>query len=38
MFLASVCSRPLRTYAARKELKWPPTANESLFVMDMNWK
>jgi peptide/nickel transport system substrate-binding protein len=26
------------TYAARKELKWQPTPNESLFVMDMSWK
>jgi peptide/nickel transport system substrate-binding protein len=26
------------SYGARKELKWQPTANESLFVMDMNWR
>ena len=26
------------TYAARKELQWQPTPNESLFVMDMSWK
>jgi peptide/nickel transport system substrate-binding protein len=26
------------TYGARKELKWKPTANESLFVMDMKWQ
>jgi peptide/nickel transport system substrate-binding protein len=26
------------TYAARRELKWKPTANESLFVMDMSWQ
>jgi peptide/nickel transport system substrate-binding protein len=25
-------------YAARKELKWRPTPNESLFVMDMSWQ
>ena len=25
------------TYGARKELKWQPTPNESLFVMDMSW-
>ena len=25
-------------YGARKELQWTPTANESLFVMDMSWK
>jgi peptide/nickel transport system substrate-binding protein len=24
-------------YAARKELKWTPTANEAFFVMDMKW-
>ncbi len=26
------------SYGARKELKWQPTPNESLFVMDMSWK
>jgi len=26
------------TYGARKELKWQPTPNESLFVMDMRWQ
>jgi peptide/nickel transport system substrate-binding protein len=26
------------TYGARKELKWQPTPNESLFVMDMSWQ
>jgi peptide/nickel transport system substrate-binding protein len=26
------------TYGARKELKWRPTPNESLFVMDMSWR
>jgi peptide/nickel transport system substrate-binding protein len=26
------------TYGARKELKWQPTPNESLFVMDMHWQ
>ncbi|MBI3516014.1 MAG: peptide ABC transporter [Proteobacteria bacterium] len=26
------------TYGARKELKWQPTPNESLFVMDMSWR
>jgi peptide/nickel transport system substrate-binding protein len=26
------------TYAARKELQWQPTPNESLFIMDMSWK
>ncbi|SEF44403.1 ABC transporter substrate-binding protein [Bosea lathyri] len=26
------------SYGARKELQWQPTSNESLFVMDMNWK
>jgi peptide/nickel transport system substrate-binding protein len=26
------------TYGARKELRWRPTANESLFVMDMKWQ
>jgi peptide/nickel transport system substrate-binding protein len=26
------------SYGARKELKWQPTANESLFVMDMKWQ
>ena len=26
------------TYAARKELQWQPTPNESLFIMDMKWK
>jgi peptide/nickel transport system substrate-binding protein len=25
-------------YAARKELRWTPTPNESFFVMDMDWK
>ena len=25
-------------YVARKELKWPPTANEAFFVMDMRWQ
>jgi peptide/nickel transport system substrate-binding protein len=25
-------------YAARKELKWQPTPNEALFVMDMKWE
>jgi peptide/nickel transport system substrate-binding protein len=25
------------SYGARKELKWQPTPNESLFVMDMSW-
>ena len=24
-------------YAARRELKWTPTANEAFFVMDMKW-
>ena len=24
------------SYAARKDLKWQPTSNESLFVMDMS--
>ena len=26
------------SYGARKELKWQPTPNESLFVMDMSWQ
>jgi len=26
------------TYGARKELKWQPTPNESLFIMDMSWQ
>jgi peptide/nickel transport system substrate-binding protein len=26
------------SYGARKELKWQPTPNESLFVMDMRWQ
>jgi peptide/nickel transport system substrate-binding protein len=26
------------SYGARKELKWQPTPNESLFVMDMTWQ
>jgi len=26
------------TYGARKELKWQPTPNESLFVMDVSWR
>ena len=26
------------SYGARKELKWRPTPNESLFVMDMSWR
>jgi peptide/nickel transport system substrate-binding protein len=26
------------TYATRKELKWQPTPNESLFVMNMSWQ
>jgi peptide/nickel transport system substrate-binding protein len=26
------------SYGARKELKWQPTPNESLFIMDMNWQ
>jgi peptide/nickel transport system substrate-binding protein len=25
------------SYGARKELKWQPTPNESLFIMDMRW-
>ncbi len=25
-------------YAARKELKWTPTANEAFFVVDMKWQ
>jgi len=25
-------------YAAAKQLQWTPTANESMFVMDMSWK
>ncbi|MCW3474572.1 ABC transporter substrate-binding protein [Limobrevibacterium gyesilva] len=25
-------------YAARRELKWAPTANEAFFVMDMKWQ
>ena len=25
------------SYGARKELKWQPTPNESLFIMDMKW-
>ena len=26
------------SYGARKELRWRPTPNESLFVMDMSWR
>ena len=26
------------TYGAQKALQWQPTANESLFLMDMSWK
>jgi peptide/nickel transport system substrate-binding protein len=26
------------SYGARKELKWQPTPNESLFIMDMTWQ
>jgi peptide/nickel transport system substrate-binding protein len=26
------------SYGARRELKWQPTPNESLFVMDMSWQ
>jgi peptide/nickel transport system substrate-binding protein len=26
------------SYGARKELKWQPTPNESLFIMDMSWQ